>query len=114
MQLIRPRSPRAFTILGGALASALLLGAPAAAQPAPCRDSAARHLDRLGIEPGDVTDIAMVQIISQPEVGGLTEVQAWASLRSCPGAVVVKLTPLCRVKETYSRGRCEFPDVAHY
>jgi hypothetical protein len=114
MRLLRPHAPRALTALAGVLATGLLLGAPAAAEPTPCRTSAARHLERIGIDPGDVADIAMVRIISLPEVGGLIEVQAWASLKSCRGSVVVKLTPLCRVKETYARGRCEFPNIRHF
>ncbi|MFQ5776024.1 MAG: hypothetical protein ACE5GS_16000 [Kiloniellaceae bacterium] len=97
-----------------ALAAALAVGSPAHGDNRPCRSVAARHLERLDIDPGNVKDISMIAIITQPEFGSIVEYQAWASFKSCPGTLVIKMTPWCRIKEEYTRGGCRFDNVRHF
>ena len=102
-----------------ALAVALTAGASfsatsATAQDAPCGTVAAKHLEDLNVPPADIKDIAVVRILNNPEFGSVLELQAWASLRSCSGNVVVKLTHFCRVKETYTRGGCRLDNIKHF
>ena len=89
-------------------------GVPAQARSAPCITVAAKHLEDLGVPARDVKDIAIIRILSNPEFGSVLELQAWASLHSCSGSVVVKLTHFCRVKETYTRGGCQLDNVKHF
>ncbi len=104
--------------LGAAvLAAAMALSAtlPAhAADNRPCTTAVTRHLDSLGIDRSDVTGIDMIAILAIPEIGTITELQAWASFRSCAGNLVVKLAKSCRVKEAYTRGSCRFDGVSHF
>ncbi len=96
------------------LAAGLLTAAPAIADRTACQTVAAKHLETLGIDAEDIMDIAMIRILNNPEFGSILELQAWAILKSCPGNLVIKLTPLCRVKEVYTRGGCRFDKIRHF
>ncbi len=116
-----PRQPIAWPArarIARALALTCLLAAasaPATAAGPPCRAAAAGQLEELGIPAADVEDIAVVAMRTGGRDGGrIVELQAWSKLRSCRGSVVVRLTPFCRVKETYSRGGCRFATMPHF
>ena len=105
--------------LGAAVLATIV--APIAALPAhaaenrPCTTTVTRHLDGLGIDRSDVTDIFMITIPQwRAHEREDNELQAWASFRSCAGNLVVKLTTVCRVKEEYTRGGCRFDGVSHF
>ena len=85
-----------------------------AADDHPCTTAVTRHLDSLGIDRSNVTGIDMITILAVPEMGNISELQAWASFRSCAGNLVVKLAKSCRVKEEYARGGCRFDGVSHF
>ena len=110
----RPGPAGLCSIVALVLAAGLLAAAPAIADPGPCQTVAARHLESLGIDAEDVKDIAMIRILTNPEFGSIIELQAWAILNSCPGNLVIKLTPFCRVKEVYTRGGCRFDKIRHF
>lgn len=96
------------------LAVGLLTAAPAIADQRPCKTVAAKHLETLGIGAEDVVDIAMIRILNNPEISSIIELQAWTILKSCPGNLVIKLTPFCRVKEVYTRGDCRIDNIPHF
>ena len=97
---------RAPAILGIALAIGVTNEASSKSTDGPCQTATAEHLQSLGVDSQDIKEINMVRIIGVLEFGNTIEFQGWANLESCQGSVVVKLTPLCRPKETYSRGNC--------
>ena len=102
------------SIVALVLAAGLLTTAPAIADSRPCKTVAAKHLEDLGIDAEDVEDIAMIRILTNPEFGSIIELQAWTILKSCPGNLVIKLTPFCRVKEVYTRGGCRLDKIRHF
>ena len=103
-----------FAVVGLVLAVGLPASAPALADTGPCKTAAAKQLQELGIATTEVKDISMIEVLDNPEFGTTSEWQAWTKLQSCPGTVVVKMTPRCRVKDAYTRGDCRFENIAHY
>ncbi len=114
MKTQRLAPPVLLTRIAFVLAAGLLTATPAIADQRPCKTVAAKHLETLGIDSEDVTDIAMIRILNNPEFGTIRELQAWATLLSCPGNVVINLTPRCRVKDAYTRGGCRVENIAHF
>ena len=107
--------PLAFlTGIGLALAIGLPASAPTLADTGPCETVAAERLDGLGISATEVKGISMIEVVDNPEFGTTSEWQAWAKLQSCPGNVVIKMTPRCRFKDAYTRGDCRLDNIAHY
>ncbi len=100
--------------IGLALAIGLPATAPARAETGPCQPVAAERLEGLGIAATEVKDISMIEVLDNLEFGTTGEWQAWAKLQSCPGNVVIKMTPRCRVKDTYTRGGCHVDNIANY
>ena len=100
--------------IGLALAAGLPATAPALADTGPCETVAAERLEGLGIAATEVKDISMIEVVDNPEFGTTSEWQAWAKLQSCPGNVVIKMTPRCRVKDAYTRGGCHIDNIANY
>ncbi len=109
-----PSPPGLRSIVALVLAVGLLTAAPAIADHTACQTVAAKHLETLGIDAEDVIDIAMIHILGNPEMGSIIEMQAWTILKSCPGNLVIRLTPFCRVKDVYSRGGCRFDKIRHF
>ena len=114
MKTQRLARPALLTWIAFILAAGLPASAPALAGTEPCQTVVAKRLESLGIAPTEVKDISMIRILNNPEFGTTRELQAWATLLSCPGSVVIKLTHRCRVKETYTRGGCRVENIAHF
>ncbi len=114
MKTQRLAPPVLLTRIAFVLAAGLTATTPALADTGPCQTVAAKRLESLGIAPTEVKDISMIRILNNPEFGTIRELQAWATLLSCSGNVVIKLTPRCRVKETYTRGGCRVENIAHF
>lgn len=118
----KTRPSLAHPSLAGALVPVLLAvlvslpgaGPAAGADLRPCATVAERHLEQLNVARADLEDLSVVTVLANLEFGTVSEIQAWASFKSCPGALVVRMTPFCRVKSAYARGGCRFPDVPHY
>jgi len=105
---------RAPAIFGIALAIGTANEASSKSTDGPCQTATAEHLQSLGVDSRDIKEINMVRIIGLPELGNTIEFQGWANLESCQGSVVVKLTPLCRPKEAYSRGNCKITNIRQF
>ncbi len=114
MKTQRLALPALLTRIAFVLAAGLPATAPALADTKPCQTVAAKRLESLGIAATEVKDISMIQIVNNPEFGSIRELQAWATLLSCRGSVVIKLTPHCRVKEAYTRGGCRVENIPHF
>ena len=104
----------AAAVLALALGTGLAAGARAQPGDAPCSDSTVAHLKGLGIEANDIDEINFVRVIGSFEIGNTVELQAWTLLKSCTGSLVVKMSPHCSVKETYSRGECAIANVRQF
>ncbi len=113
MKTQRLAPPALLTMIAFVLTAGLPATAPALADTEPCQTVAAKRLESLGIAATEVKDISMIRILNNPEFGTTRELQAWATLLSCPGNVVIKLTPRCRVKEAYTRGDCRVENIPH-
>ncbi len=114
MKTQRLAPPALLTMIAFVLAAGLPATAPALADTEPCQTVAAKQLESLGIAATEVKNISMIQILNSPEFGRIRELQAWATLLSCRGGVVIKLTPRCRVKEAYTRGGCRVENIPHF
>lgn len=114
MKTQRLAPPALLTMIAFVLAAGLPATAPALADTEPCQTVAAKRLESLGIAATEVKDISMIRVLNSPELGTVREWQAWATLQSCRGSVVIKLTTGCRVKETYTRGGCRVENIAHF
>ncbi len=114
MKTQRLTPPALLTSIALVLAAGLPATAPALADTELCQAVAAKRLESLGIAATEVKDISMIEILNSSEFGRVRELQAWATLQSCRGSVVIKLTTGCRVKETYTRGGCRVENIAHF
>ena len=77
-----------------------------------CESSIADYLARLSIAEDDIAKVSVFSV--KPTTGKLLGYRAWVALKSCRGSLVVNLTPLCRVRDTYTRGECQFDNVARH
>ena len=114
MKTQRLTPPALLTSIALVLAAGLPAAAPALADTELCQTAAVKRLESLGIVATEVKDISMIKILNSPEFGTIREWQAWATLLSCRGSVVIKLTTRCRVKEAYTRGGCRVENIAHF
>lgn len=111
---IHATSPRRFatliraavSLLAGAAAAAALAAPSAAAEPR-CSRQAESALAAVGIDRSDIRDLNIITILGSQEMGTVAEYQAWATLRSCTGSVVVRMRYTCGIIDTYARGTCE-------
>ena len=87
---------------------------PAVAGHESCKAAAEQHLQRLGIDSGDVKSIDMITVPRSLEMGTISGLEVWTSLKSCPGTLVTKMTLSCTVTEDYSRGGCSVPNVRQF
>ena len=72
-----------------------------------CKPTVAERLDRLNVDPSDVIKIDWVEEIRKKGDDEYVErIDAWVSLRSCKGHVVMEITPHCYVRQIYGRGEC--------
>ena len=93
-------------IIGFALV--LTIGAPAEAARNYCEATVVERLDRLNVEPSDISGISYVPI----RRGGrdhkrVVGILAWVSLQSCRGSVVIDMSRHCRIRQVYGRGECD-------
>ena len=89
-------------LITGQLALALLTAMPARADH-DCEPTSTERLNRLKVDPSDVRKIDWVEMIRNR---GVERIDAWVSLRSCKGHVVIQMTPHCSVRQIYGRGEC--------
>ena len=82
-----------------------------------CETTVVDRLAELDIAEADVAGITYV-----PEHGGASRASrgvvigsnVWVSLESCDGAVVIRMTHHCRIKQTSTRGQCRVPGLKNY
>ena len=85
-----------------------MIGAPAEAARNPCEATVAERLERLNVDPSDIRRIDYVPVYrSRRDNTQLIGFEAWVSLRSCRGNLVVKMSRQCRIRQVYGRGECE-------
>ena len=86
----------------------LMISAPADAARNPCEATVAERLERLNVDPSDIRRIDYVPVRrfsrDNTRVIGF---EAWVSLRSCRGNLVVNMSRHCRIRQVYGRGECE-------
>ncbi len=86
----------------------LMIDAPAEAARNPCEATVAERLERLNVDPSDIRKISYVALHSSRREGGpMIGFEAWVSLQSCKGNLVVNLSKRCRIRDVYGRGECE-------
>ncbi len=71
-----------------------------------------RYLEHLKIAEDEVTNISVFAL--QPNSFKPLGNRAWVSLKSCRGSLVINLTPLGGVIDTYTRGDCRFEGVPRH
>ena len=72
-----------------------------------CEPTVTERLNRLKVNPSDVRKIDLVEIIRV--VGDdefVQRIDAWVSLRSCKGHVIIQMTPHCFVRQIWGKGEC--------
>lgn len=72
-----------------------------------CGPTTTERLNRLKVDPSDVRKIDWVEI--HKGRGGdvvIDRIDAWVSLRSCEGHVVMEVTPDRYVRQIYGKGEC--------
>ena len=85
---------KSIVAVGFGLALALLTAMPAKADH-DCKPIVAERLNRLNVE-----------IRKKGNDEYVERIDAWISLRSCEGHVVMEITPHCYVRQIYGRGEC--------
>jgi len=105
---------------GVGLAIGLALITLAATQPRTaerahrCESDATRALEALALPANSLSSLHIVTVLRNPKFSAVLEYQAWANPRRCNGSVVVRMTPTCRVMESYTRGDCRIEGVPHF
>ncbi len=98
------------------LALAVLSSTPSEAAYTYCERTVAERLDRLNV---DRSDVRWIFYDAQQRHGGrdndrVVRILAWVSLQSCKGNLVIDMDPDCRVRQVYTRNKCEVPGIPHY
>ncbi len=89
------------------LGLSLMISAPADAARSPCEATVAERLDDLNVDPSDIRKIHYLAVRGVREGGQLIGFEAWVSLHSCKGNLVINLSKRCRIRDVYGRGECE-------
>ncbi len=71
-----------------------------------CKPTVTERLNRLQVDPADVRKIDWVEKIKPKTDDYVERIDAWVSLRSCEGHVVIEITPHCYVRQVYGKGEC--------
>ena len=72
-----------------------------------CEPTATERLNRLKVDPSDVRKIDWVEIYKPKGYDVVIErIDAWVSLYSCEGHVIIEITPWCYVRQIYGKGEC--------
>ncbi len=96
------------TVIVGLGISLMIGGVADAAARSQCKAAVAERLDELNVDAADIRKIStVVQHSSHREGGPPTGYEAWVSLSSCKGNLVIKLSKRCRVRQVYGRGECK-------
>ncbi len=90
------------------IALALVIAAPAEATQHDCEAVVAQRLDRLNVDPSDIRKISYIPIYRfMAEDEELIGYEAWVSLHSCRGNLVIDMDQYCRLRQVYGRGACD-------
>ncbi len=85
-----------------------MISAPADAARNLCEATVAERLERLNVDPSDIRRIDYVPVHrSRRDNTRVIGFEAWVSLRSCRGNLVINLSKRCRIRDVYGRGECE-------
>lgn len=79
-------------------------GTVASDVPEACRSAVAAQLEQLKVDAAEISGVDVVPQIGNPEFGAISGYAAWVSLRDRPGALVIKMSRGCQVREVYTRG----------
>ncbi len=72
-----------------------------------CSSTPTERLNRLKVDPSDVRKIEWVEIHKgRGDDVVIERIDAWVSLHSCEGHVVIEITPHCYVRQVYGKGEC--------
>jgi hypothetical protein len=82
--------------------------APAQASDS-CKDAIADYLDRLRIAEDAVASLNLYEV--KQTLGRPIGYNAWISLNTCQGNLVINLSLNCRVNDAYTRGECRFENL---
>ena len=105
------RRTRLATAPALAVVLAALVAPPALAAGEPCEAVVRERLARMNIDPGDVRSISVAARVRAQRRSGssVSGYDAWVSLESCRGSIVMNLSRECRIKQVYSKGDCKVP-----
>jgi len=76
-----------------------------------CRTVVDDKLKEIGVGPDDIRDIAVVANRSGGEAKRVIGYSAWVALKACKGSVVIDLSLMCTVRQTYTHGDCRIGGV---
>ncbi len=77
-----------------------------------CQDSVADHLERLKVAEDEVASLDFYTV--KQTIGLPTGYNAWISLNTCQGNLVINLSATCRVDDAYTRGECRFEGLKRH
>ncbi len=82
----------------------------------PCETELDKHLSSLPLADNDVSGVRVVT--KEPGVNerfrGNYKHQAWVTLKSCSGGLLVELTESCHPRNTFTRGDCKIEGLSSY
>ena len=74
-----------------------------------CQDAISDYLESLKIDAEDVTSLNVYA--AKHRTGRPKKYDAWVSLKTCRGNLVINLSLNCRFNDAYTRGDCRFENV---
>jgi len=99
------------SVLMTGIALALVTAAPVDASEHDglhCEAAVGQRLDRLNVDPSDIRKIEYIP--TYKKAGGDNIVigyEAWVSLHSCQGNLIIAMDQYCRLHQVYGRGACD-------
>ncbi len=107
-----PLSRMRLLTLVGALLWTLPGGAGASSHNYRCQAVVEAKLQEVGVGQDDIRAITVVPTRSSgSESKPLTGYSTWVALKSCKGSVVVDLSRICNIEQTYTHGACRIEGV---
>ena len=81
----------------------------------PCETVVTERLNQLDIDMADVRSIFYTKRIQRRnDDSRVVGIDAWVNFHSCKGSLIIDMTRGCRVRQVYTRYKCEVPGIPNY
>lgn len=109
-----PLRAYAMLVLFAVTAGSTLVAGSEPAQALRCEAQINKALEEASIAQSDVKSIKVARRMGGRKSSSNYTYDAWIRMNSCSGYVMVGMTRMCVVQQTYTSGDCNMPGMAKY